>query len=116
MINIIFYNVSEIRGKKGRKNTINQYLLRFDQCLLENRYFIEILLNVNIKYALFADNLHIKRNSNYFQIEIFVLNYSNLIFRVTFPTQDKYNHFDTYNAFSKTKIPLIQYSHSSNSA
>ena len=48
MINIIFYNASEIREKKGRKNTINQYLLRFDQCLLENRYFIEILLKDEI--------------------------------------------------------------------
>lgn len=50
--------------KKGTKDIVNQYLLRFDQCLLENRYFIENLLNMNIKYALFPDNLQIERNNN----------------------------------------------------
>lgn len=50
--------------KKGTKDIVNQYLLRFDQCLLENRYFIENLLNMNIKCALFPDNLQIERNNN----------------------------------------------------
>lgn len=54
--------------KKGTKDTVNQYLLRFDQCLLENRYFIENLLNMNIKCALFPDNLQIERNNNLYII------------------------------------------------
>lgn len=55
--------------KKGTKDTYpNQYLLRFDQCLLENRYFIENLLNMNIKCALFPDNLQIERNNNLYII------------------------------------------------
>lgn len=57
--------------KKGTKDIVNQYLLRFDQCLLENRYFIENLLNMNIKCALFPDNLQIELIIYilYFQIE-----------------------------------------------